>query len=524
MNASTKVMMNSIILYVKIIISMLLSLVTVPIVLRALGENDYGIYNLIAGIIAMLAFLNASMSIATQRYLSVSVGEGDREKLNDILNTSIVLHILVGVVIVIILEICYPFMFDGFLKITPDRIPTAKIIYQIMIANAVASIIAIPVEAYLNAKENMLSFSLISILKSICMLLLAFYLLRSPGDRLLVYGFGVLAITFTISALFYTFVFIKYKNEIHINFKKCVKLPLVKTMLGFMGWNTLGAFAMLGRNQGIAFIFNIFFGTVANAAYGVANQLNGALSYFSSTFQKAINPQLMQSEGMNKRNRLIRIAFISSKFSVLVLALFAVPLIIEMPYVLKIWLHKVPEYTLGLCQLTLILAITYQYSAGLMSSVQAVGKIRNYFLVMSFLILLNIPISYFLIKGGLPIYTVMVVCIVIEFASFIVRLVQANKIVGIDFFSFFRKVFLSTLIAILLSACVALIAHTFLPESFGRVVVVSLVYIIAYLPATWFIVFNEEDKKIILNLVDKVRGLVNRKNKNNNRNENYNLS
>lgn len=511
METSTKVMVNSVILYIKIIISMLLSLVTVPIILRALGENDYGIYNLIAGIIAMLAFLNASMSIATQRYLSVSVGEGNQEKLNDILNTSIVLHVIVGIVIIVLLEVCYPFLFDGFLKIEPDRISAAKVIYQLMVANAFLSILAVPMEAYLNAKENMLSFSLIYILKSVLMLLLAFYLLGSPGDRLLVYGYGVLLITVLTTVLFYVYVLIRYRLEIRVDFRNGVKMPLMRTMTGFMGWSTLGSFAMLGRSQGIAFIFNIFFGTVANAAYGIANQVNGALSYFSSTFQKAINPQLMQSEGMSNRTRLIRIAYISSKFSVLVLALFSIPLIIEMPYVLKIWLGKVPDYTLGLCQLTLILALVYQYSAGLMSAVQAVGDIKKYFIVMSILILLNLPISYVLMKMGFPIYTVMVVCIIIEFISFIVRLRQADHIVGINFNEFFRTVFLTSLVAMALAGGVAFGIHLLLSECFARVVVVSIVYVIVFLPATWFIVLNADDKEIVRNLAIKVKGFIGKK-------------
>ena len=511
MDTSSKVMVNSVILYIKIIISMVLSLVTVPVILRALGENDYGIYNLIAGIIAMLAFLNASMSIATQRYLSVSVGEGNKEKLNDILNTSIVLHVIVGVIIIALLEVCYPFLFDGFLKIESDRISAAKVIYQLMVANAFLSILAVPMEAYLNAKENMLSFSLIYILKSILMLVLAFYLLKSPGDRLLVYGYGVLLITVITTVLFYVYVLVRYRLEVRMDFKNGVKIPLMKTMTGFMGWNTLGSFAMLGRSQGIAFIFNIFFGTVANAAYGIANQVNGALSYFSSTFQKAINPQLMQSEGMSNRTRLIRIAYISSKFSVLVLALFAIPLIIEMPYVLKIWLGQVPEYTLGLCQLTLILALVYQYSAGLMSAVQAVGDIKKYFIVMSTLILLNLPISYFLMKLGMPIYTVMVVCVVIEFISFIIRLRQADRIVGIEFNEFFKTIFLTTLVVMLISATFSFVIHLLLKDSFLRVVIVSMVFVAVFLPSTWFIVFNDEDKGIVRNLFSKVKGVFARK-------------
>ena len=163
MDAKTKVAVNTVILYAKILITMLLSLVTVPIILRALGENDYGVYNLVAGVISMLAFLNASMSIASQRYLSVSKGEGHLDKLNKIFNVSIVMHLLVAGAVFIILEVFSPFLFSGFLNIEPDRINAGKLVYQFLVISTFFSIISVPMEAALNAEENMLSFSIINI-------------------------------------------------------------------------------------------------------------------------------------------------------------------------------------------------------------------------------------------------------------------------------------------------------------------------------------------------------------------------
>ena len=507
MDAKTKVAVNTVILYAKILITMLLSLVTVPIILRALGENDYGVYNLVAGVISMLAFLNASMSIASQRYLSVSKGEGHLDKLNKIFNVSIVMHLLVAGAVFIILEVFSPFLFSGFLNIEPDRINAGKLVYQFLVISTFFSIISVPMEAALNAEENMLSFSIINIFSSVLKFCLALFLVRCPGDRLVIYGAGMLLITAITYVIYLVYVLVRYKGQYTFNLRLYDR-SVMKGMFGFMGWNALGSFAMLGRNQGVAIIFNVFFGTVANAAYGIANQVHGALQYFSSTFQKAINPQLMISEGMNSRDRLIRIAFISSRVSVFVLSLFAVPLILEMPYVLKIWLHEVPDYTIGLCQLMLISSIIYQYSAGLMSSVQAVGKIRGYMIAMSVLILLTIPISYVLLKIGLPIYTVMLVWASIEVVSLGVRLYQASTIVGISIPQFFKKVVLPTIIAIMVSALVALSVQHYMNQGIVRLIVVTLIFVAIYIAISWFMVFDSSEHAMVNSFLDKFRGKI----------------
>lgn len=503
MNHSKRVMLNSIILYIKIIITMLISLVSVPMILGALGKSDYGLYNLIAGVISMLSFLNASMSITTQRYLSVAIGEKNNEKLNIIYNTSLVLHIIVGLIIVVLFEVCYLFLFDGFLNIDPERVQAAKLVYQFITASTFFTIISVPFGALMNAKENMLAFSIIEIIDSLLKLVLAFYLSRCTYDRLIVYGACIAGISFCHVLLNQIYTRLKYK-EFHINFEKYFSNESFKQMFGFTSWNTLGAVSMIGRNQGIAIIFNLFCGTVANAAYGIANQVNGVLGYFSTTFQKALNPQLMQSEGMNDKSRLIRISLISSKYSVWVIALFAIPLIMEMPYVLKLWLKDVPEYTLRLSQLILVLAIVYQYSVGLMSSIQAVGKVKKYFIVMSTLILMNLPICYCVLKFGMPLYYCIIVFIIIEFFSLITRLFMAQKIVGIKIFEFVKKIVLPTVSGILIGIILILPLHYIMEESFLRVAVISITYLIVYVLFAWLFIFDDEVKNMIYSIKSKL--------------------
>ena len=291
MQTSTRVIFNTIVLYIKVVTSVAIALVSVPLVLKALGASDYGLYNLVAGVVAMLSFLNNSMTVSSQRFMSVAMGERNERNINSIYNTSFLLHLGLGLVVVVVFEVLGLFAIDK-LNILPERISSAKIIYQFLVFSTFTKIVAVPFDALVNAKEDMLSFSVVELIDSVLMLAVAFSLAYIPGDKLIYYGLCVAATSMLVLLLKYSWCRYAYK-ECRINLKKNRGTFQIREMLGFTGWNLFGGLAMIGRNQGVAIIINLFLGTIANAAYGVANQINGALGHFSATFQKAINPQLM---------------------------------------------------------------------------------------------------------------------------------------------------------------------------------------------------------------------------------------
>lgn len=509
MQTSFKVILNSIILYTKILISIVINLVSVPLVLKALGNEDYGLYCLIAGVISMLAFLNTSMSISIQRYLSVSIGEKNTVNLHKVYNVGLLINILIGIAIIAIFEIAYPFLFNGFLNINPDRVPVAKIVYQLLVLNTFFTILSVPFEALLNAKEDMLSYSIVNIAAGFFKLALALVLSLYAYDRLIFYSVGMMVIALAVLIVYFLLIRIKYK-DIEVSFTKYTNKDTFRQMIGYTGWNTFGAVAMLGRNQGLAIIINLFWGTIANTAYGIANQINGALNYFSATFQKAINPQLMQSEGMNDKDRLIRLSCTSSKFSILVLSIIAVPLIIEMHFVLGIWLGDIPMYTLMMSQLTLILAIVFQYSSGLISSIQAVGKIKWYQIIMSVIILLNLPISYFLLKAGCSIYTIIIVCIILELISFLIRLLQSKYLVGFNIKAYITEIVLPSLMTIVIPIIPCYFIHTLFGETWLRFLLVFTTYIALFSFFAWRLVLNNSDKDILTGAINKILTVIKR--------------
>ena len=503
MQTSIKVVFNTVILYIKVILSLVIALISVPLVLKALGASDYGLYNLVAGVVAMLAFLNNAMTVSSQRYMSVAIGENNDIKINAIFNTSFLLHCILGIFIIIVFEIIGIFAIDK-LNIPNNRLWCAKLIYQFLIFSTFIKIIAVPFDALINAKEDMMPLSVIELIDSILMLSIAIALPYIPGDKLVFYGLGVLVIAI-ISLSLKIFWSRRAYKEYRINLKSYKGKFHLKDMMGFTGWNLFAGLAMIGRNQGIAVIINLFLGTIANASYGVANQINGALGHFSSTFQKAINPQLMKSEGMNNRLRLIRISYISSKFSVLALALFAVPLIIEMDGVLNIWLKdNIPPYSLRLAQLILILSLVYQYSVGIMSAIQATGKIRNYQLIVGSILLLNLPVAYGILKLGYPIHYIVFAFILLEIITLCVRLTMAVRLTGLKHNEYLKIVVYPTLINIALPTAVCLIPYYLMKQSFLRLIVVSSVYCILFLLLMYRLAFDENQRKLITSHFNKI--------------------
>ena len=509
MNNANKVIFNTAILYAKIIITVAISLVSVPIIMHALGNSDYGLYSLVAGVIGLLAFLKSAMAVSTQRFISVAIGENKIDKINIIYNTSLSLHLVIGAIVVVLFELFAIFMFDGFLNIENGRNEAAKIIYQFLVITTFIEIACVPYEGVMNAKEDLLAFSIIGIVSAIFKLLLAIYIRICPYDRLIMYGLGMAFISFCTVSTYIVFTRVKYR-ELKFNLNKFFDKIAMKELLGFTGWNTFGAIALVGRNQGVAIVLNKFFGTVLNAAYGVANQVNGVMSYFSYSFHKAITPQLMKSHGSGDDQRMIKLALISSKFSFLVMAILAVPLIIEMSYILNVWLIEPPDYTIELCRWILILSLVNQFSVGLMNSISASGNIMKYQIVMSILILSNVPISYFVMKIGMPPYYCTIGFVIVEIISLIVRLIMAHNIVGIEIKEFVMKVIIPTSICVSVSFIPGYICHQFMPSNVLRTIVVFLIYMATFIITAWRFSLQTNEKVVFVSLFNKIVNKIKR--------------
>jgi O-antigen/teichoic acid export membrane protein len=480
-SSSNKVALNTGIIYCRMILTIGVSLYSTRIILNALGSTDYGIFNLIAGVIAMLAFLNAAMASSTQRFLSYYQGKNQLDMLKKVFTNSLVVHLAIGLLIVAGLEIASLFLFDGFLNIPANRVETAKVLFHFMVISIFLSIMVVPFTGTLYARENMLWVAIVTAIESLCKLAIAFIVLKVSGDKLILYGLLMACLSLFTGLLYALYCFKKYV-ECTLENILAIDKKFVYELTSFAGWNMFGSLCVLGRTQGLAIMLNLFFGTVINAAYAISNQVSAQLNFFSNTMLQALNPQIMKSEGANDRQRMLRLSMIASKFCFFLFAIIGIPCLFEMNNILGAWLKTVPDFTVMFCRLTVLGMMTNQLTIGLQSALQATGRIKKYQMVVGSVILMNLPIAYFLLKLGFPAYSVLIGYCTIELVACALRLLFLKNIAGISIREYASRVLLKELVPILCNVAVCLLVTYYFSFHFRFLLTISgsaLVFLIS---------------------------------------------
>lgn len=484
-----------------------ISLYTTRLVLNALGSTDFGIFQLVAGVIAMLSFLNNAMATSTQRFLSFYQGENDMIMQKKVFINSLQIHIIIGLILVIVLESLGFFLFDGFLNIPLDRMNAAKAIYHFMSATVFFTVLSVPFMGTLIAHENLLWVSIVGIVETLLKLGIALLLLTLLNDKLFIYGLLTECICLLSLILYAVFCFKKYK-ECTLEGLFTIDRVLMKQLSSFAGWNLFGALCGLGRTQGLAILLNLFLGTVVNAAYGIANQVSSQMAFFSSSLLRALNPQIMKSEGAGDRDRMLRLSMMASKFCFFLLAIVSIPCIFEMEIILSIWLKNVPQHTLMFCRLILLGILINQLTIGLQSAIQATGKIKVYQSVVGSIILLNLPVAYLLLKFNYPVYYVLLSYCLIELIACIARLYFLKIIANLSIGLYFSRVFVHLIIPVLVSIVACLIVSNYIFSTYRMVYTVflsSMVFIIS----TYITGLCKDEKEIVLNILKKIMPKLN---------------
>lgn len=512
MQAANRVAKNTGILYTKMAITVFISLYSTRLILNALGTADFGIFNLVGGVIAMLGFLNASMAAATQRFMSFTQGEGDTEKQKTIFNVSVVLHLLIAFTVLIALEIAGYFFFNGILNIPEDRLSVAKVVYQFMIASTFFTIISVPYDAVINAHENMLFNAVVGIIETILKLAIAIYITSTAFDKLTTYGLltAILSIfLLIIQRIYCQRKYIECKIDIHKYFKK----PVFREMTSFGGWSLIFSAASMITMQGISILLNSFFGVIVNAAQGVANQISGQLMAFSNTMLQALNPVIVKSEGENNRKQMLDASVIGNKLSFFLFTFFTIPSIIEMPYILSVWLKNVPEYAVIFCQLSLFRISISQLTVTFPTSIGATGKIKNFSIIRSTLFMMILPISYFMFIKGVPPFAIYGNLIVMVTLLMFVHLYYMNKLCGLSINSFLKDIFAPCVGATLFSGIIATIPVFFLPSGIVRLFLVVIISTIGSASSIILIGLTKKEKeyfkKTIYLVLNKIKTTAN---------------
>lgn len=416
---------NTTALYIRMFIGMAVSLYTSRVILEILGVENFGVYNVVGGVVSLFSFLNASMSGATSRFITFELGRGNNTGLKGVFNSAMFVHILIALSVVIICETFGIWLLQSKLEIPQESRNAAMWVFQCSIAGTAISVTQIPYTACIIAHEKMSAFAYIDLLNTFLKLGIVYLLTVLPGNKLQVYGILVLILSTSI-ALIYRIYCIRNFKECRLSLKSIEKSDM-KAMLSFSGWNLYGSMSTVVRNQGVAILANIFFGAIANAAIGISNQVQGIVNAFATNITMAIKPQIIKSYASREYERYVNLINWGSKISFFLMFLVALPIIVEMPYILELWLKTVPEYTVSICRLTLIFVLFSNISLIAVSGVHATGKIKRATVINGSLYLSIIPISFIAYKYGKLIYLPFYLDIIFVFGGAIVNLYYATK-------------------------------------------------------------------------------------------------
>lgn len=503
-STANRIAKNTSFLYIKMGITVFISLYSTRLVLNALGASDFGIFNVVGGAIAMLAFLNGAMSSTTQRFMSYSEGEGILEAKKETFNSAVFLHLCIALVLGLFLFLIKPLVFDHMLRIESSKMVDAEWIYNFMIISTLFTVINVPYSAVINSHENMLYYSIIGIVESVLKLLVALFISSSVGNKLIWYGLLMAAISATIAICMFVYCKSQYV-ECEFSPTKYLHKTRTKEMAGFAFWSFLGSSAGIISGYGNNIVLNHFFGTRLNAANGVCGQINGQLQAFSNNLIKAVNPVIVKSEGAHNRERLFKVTFSSCKISVLLYAVLAIPFIVDCPYILRIWLVNVPPYTLIFCQLAVFQVIFEQISNPLGTVIGAVGKVRLYNILDSIILYLCIIAVYVSFRlGGSPAF-LPIISLSTAFTLMILNVIYSHFYCDMSLKQYLTDVFFRCMLIILITFLGVYFFHGLMKESFLRLIITVIVTFIIFIPLFYVVVLNPSEKDAAKGILSNMR-------------------
>ena len=475
---------------------MIISLYTSRIVLNALGVEDFGIYNVAGGVVAMFSILSGSLSAAISRFITYELGKNNILKLKVIFSSAITIQIGLGIVIVFFAETIGIWFLNTQMNIPIERMVAANWVLQFSIITFIINLISVPYNAVIIAHEKMSAFAYISIFEAIGKLLIAYLITISPIDKLIFYAILMCVVAIAIRLL-YGYYCKRHFDECRFHF--IWNKQIFQQIFSFAGWNFIGASSAVLRDHGGNIIINLFCGPTVNAARGIAFQVNNAIQGFVSNFMTALNPQITKSYAVKNYTYMMTLIFQGARLSFYMLLLLSLPIIINTHYLLTLWLNTVPEHTVVFVRLVLIFAMSESISGPLITAMLATGNIRNYQIIVGGLQMLNLPISYILLSLGAIPETVLIVAVLISQCCLMARLYMLKKMIKLKIKDYLKKVYFNiitvSIIAIILPICM----QERLAENFINFLLSSLICMLCTYLSIYYIGCSYEERKFIYN-------------------------
>lgn len=454
---------NTLLLYFRMLFMMAVSLYTSRVVLNTLGIEDFGIYNVVGGVVAMFGFINSAMASSTQRYLTFELGRGNAKQLSNVFSTSVWIHGLIAVFVLLLAETVGLWFLYNKMTIPADRMEAALWTYQCSILSAMVMIMSVPYNASIIAHERMSAFAYISVLEVVLKLAVVYLLQIGNFDKLKLYALLILSVQLLIRIIYGSYCKRHFKE---VRIRKVRDWRLFREILSFAGWNLWGNCAAIAFTQGVNILLNMFFGPAVNAARGVAVQVQGAITQFSANFQTAMNPQITKSYATQDYAYMHSLVFRSSRFTFFLLLFLSLPVMLETETILSIWLKTVPEHTVTFLRLILCVTIIDAVANPLMVSAAATGKVKLYQGVVGGILLCILPVSYIVLKlGGNP-ASVFIVHLCICAIAFMVRLFIIRPMIHLSLRAYMMNVIYRCIFVGILASLLPLGLKELLSESF----------------------------------------------------------
>ena len=493
---------NSIYLYARTIVTLLISLYTSRVFLRVLGVVDLGIYNVVGGVVIMLSFSNTMMAAGTQRFLSYEIGKDNNPShLQRLFSMLVFIHILVALILLLFAETMGLWFFHNKLVIPEDRQTAAMWAYQFSVVSAVINISQVPYNASIIAHEKMDAFAYIAIFQTIAKLFVIYVAMIVDYDKLIIVSLLNLIVIIII-----TFIYRFYCRK---KFEECVikfhwDTALFKTLVSYSGWNFFGSISNVIADQGINILCNLFFGPTINASRAIAIQVKSALTSFVSNFQTAFNPQIIKSYAGDNYSNMKFLIEISAKYSFLLLALFAFPILLETRCILRLWLDTIPSYAVEFCQLILVNACIDCLSGPLITAIQATGKIKIYQLTVSTILILTFPVSYIILFlyqiPESPYYvSIFASCVLL-----MIRIFLVDKEVRISLWTSYKIILYHLFLSLLPSIIFAIIIDVIMEDGIYRFLTNVIVSIVCLIISTYVLGMSKAERKYVKKYVKKL--------------------
>ena len=490
-----RITQNTLLLYFRMGITMLVSLYTSRVVLNTLGVEDFGIYNVVGGFVTMFGFLNSAMSSSTQRFLSFEIGKNDPIKLHRVFVMSVNIHFLIALVMLILAETLGLWFVNAKLTIPIERMNAALWVYHCSVLSMLLTVISVPYNALIIAHEKMNAFAWLSILEVTLKLIIVFLLTSFGFDKLKFYAILIFIVSIIIRLAYGVYCKSKFKES---TFTFFWDKSMYKELISFAGWNLWGGIAYLIRGQGVNILLNMFFGPVVNAARGISFQINNVLNQFVSNLQTAIKPQIIKQYAAGNLTNMHYLVFQGSKYSFFLLLCISIPVLFETEIILKVWLKTVPDYTIVFTRLVIINTLIDSISGTLMTAAQASGKVKLYQSIVGGLLILNFPISYIFLKMGYEPQITLYISIIIYLIALLSRLIILKKLVQLNIKKFINQVVLRCTVVTICSIALPFVLYNNIHSSFTRFMLVTFISIINTLIFIYFIGLGKRDKTKII--------------------------